>query len=381
MHGKSSVDINTLVATAEHEHTGALFSAADQSWMQLALALAKRGLGRVSPNPMVGCVIVRNGQKIAQGWHARVGAEHAEVAALRNCSESTEGATLYVNLEPCCHHGRTPPCVQAILQAQIARVVVAQVDPNPQVSGAGIKELRAHGVQVDVGCEAVAARSLNVIFNHNMQHARPFVVAKWAMSLDGKMVANYDDTRNITSSATQQQAHYWRQACDAILIGVNTLINDDPQLNSRYIADDVAPRHPLRLVLDTSARSPLHAKMLAADAPGKTILLSGPQVDMNLQQELQKRGHDLWQCQLNADGSIALPQLLARLQQHNIHSLLVEGGVQVRDAFLSADLVDQLAVYVAPCVIAGLAQKQYWNNVQAVELADDFCLLAQKLGE
>ena len=240
----------------------------DQEYMALALDLAKRGAGWTSPNPMVGAVIVKDGQIIAQGWHARCGDLHAERAALAACTGDPTGATMYVTLEPCCHHGRQPPCTEAILQAGIARVVVGSGDPNPLVAGKGLDILREHGVQVTEGVLAEECRALNHVFFHFIQTGKPYVVLKYAMTLDGKLAAYTGASQWITGEAARRHVHTQRNRYRAIMVGVGTVLADDPLLTCRMESG----KNPVRVICDTHLRTPLDSKIVQTAAQVPTIL-------------------------------------------------------------------------------------------------------------
>ena len=312
--------------------------------MARALELAERGLYTTDPNPRVGCVLVRDGRVVGEGWHARAGEPHAEVMALRATAGRAQGAVAYVTLEPCCHTGRTPPCVNALIAAGIARVVCAAVDPNPRVAGGGIKHLEAAGIAVTVGLLAEGARALNIGFFSRFEHGRPFIRLKLAMSLDARTAPSEGGSAWITGEASRADVQMWRARSSAILTGAGTVRVDDPRLDVRL---DYGPwvRQPLRVVLDTDLTCPPTSKVFhdgralifaASDAPerGRIPERSG----MSLRTERVPR----------AGRGLDLEAVLARLVLLEINELLVECGPRLAAAFLEANLVDELILYVAP---------------------------------
>lgn len=321
-------------------------------YMRRALELAAQARGRTSPNPMVGAVIVRQGQVVGQGYHQRAGTPHAEVHALREAGERARGAVLYVNLEPCAHHGRTPPCTEAIIAAGLAEVHMAMLDPNPRVNGRGRAALEAAGIRTVVGECAAEAGELNEVFGTYITAGRPFVLAKFACSLDGKIATRTGESRWISGADSRQRVHQLRDTVDAILVGANTVIADDPQLTTRLPnREDV--RHPLRVVLDSRGRVPLQSQVLDPSLPGRTLLAATPALPEERRQALQARGVECLLLPPDAHGRVALPALLAELGRRQVSSLLVEGGGTVLEAFFRARLVDKVLAFVAPLIIGG----------------------------
>lgn len=314
---------------------------ADARWMRRCLELAARARGRTSPNPMVGAVIVRDGRVLAEGWHHAPGLAHAEVDALSQVDGSAAGATMYVNLEPCCHHGRTPPCTDAILRSGVRRVVVGMVDPFPQVSGKGIALLRDAGLQVDVGVEESAARELNLGFVRAQEQGRPAVLLKAGLSLDGRIADAFGHSRFITSPQARAAGHALRDACDAILVGRGTLQADDPVLTAR---DHPGGRDPLPVVLDSDLSIADNARLLRG--PVRPLLFCGPEAP---HRELAADVIRVPRGPAGLDLNAVLTSLLAR----GVHTLLVEGGGRVHRSFLDRGLVDRLHLFVAPMVLAG----------------------------
>lgn len=318
-----------------------------QDLMKRALCLAKRGQGRTSPNPMVGAVLVKDGRIVGEGFHPRAGEPHAEIFALRQAGEQARGATLYVNLEPCCYYGRTPPCTQSLIAAGVAEVHLAMFDPNPLVAGRGRAELEAAGIRTIVGEREAEARALNEIFAHWITTGRPFVIAKFAMSLDGKIATRTGDARWITAPAARHYVHRLRNQVDAILVGVETVIADDPLLTTRLEKADV--RHPLRVILDSTGRIPPTARVLDVALPGRTVIAATEVMPTERQQALMVEV-----LVLPADDErVSLTALLATLGQRQVTSLLVEGGGTVLGSFFAHGLVDKVLVFLAPLIIGG----------------------------
>jgi diaminohydroxyphosphoribosylaminopyrimidine deaminase/5-amino-6-(5-phosphoribosylamino)uracil reductase len=318
--------------------------------MARALRLAERGLFTTDPNPRVGCVIVRDGEVVGEGWHERAGAGHAEVNALAQAGEGARGATVYVTLEPCCHHGRTPPCTEALVAAGVARVVVGMEDPNPQVAGNGVQVLEAAGVEVTTGVLAAQAATINPGFIRRMQTGRPFVRCKLAMSLDGRTAMASGESRWITGEAARRDVHRLRARASAILSGIDTVLADNPSLNARL--DDVAVLQPLRVVLDTRLRLPPEAKLLGL--PGDTLVLTGT-ADAARTDALVAQGAEVVTLPLEGD-RLELTGMLQYLGEREINEIHVEAGPTLSGALLQAKLVDELVFYMAPHLMGNAAR-------------------------
>lgn len=314
----------------------------EEAWMRRALELAQRGRGAVEPNPMVGAVVVRDGMVVGEGYHMRYGQAHAEVHALAQAGELARGATLYVTLEPCCHFGKTPPCTDAILQAGIARVVVAMADPFPLVSGRGADLLRQAGVAVDIGlCEA-EARALNAPYLKLLGTGRPFVHAKWAMSLDGKIASRSGDSRWISGAESRRRVHTLRGQVDAVLVGAGTVRADDPLLTAR----PPGPRTATRIVLTTTADLPPTCQLLATARAVPVLVAHTQQVPSQRRAALESAG-----CELVRVSGVA--DLLDQLGRRRMTNVLVEGGAGLFAALVAERLIDTLHVFVAPKLIGG----------------------------
>lgn len=321
-----------------------MFSEFDRTAMQRALALAARGLETTDPNPRVGCVIARGERIVGEGWHERAGEPHAEVAALRAAAAQAAGATVYVTLEPCAHQGRTAPCTLALTAARVARVVYATADPNPQVNGRGGEVLRAAGITVESGLLEQEARELNAGFIKRMQHGRPFVRVKLAMSLDGRSALANGASQWITSEAARADVQAWRARSSAILTGVGTVLADDPRLNVRLAGER---RQPLRVVLDTHLRTPQGARLLGGGGGEVLILTALASLDPTRAAALSAQGARVETLPAAAD-RLELPAVLDRLGELEANEVLVEAGATLAGEFVRQGLLDELLLYVAP---------------------------------
>ena len=322
----------------------------DERWMARALALAERGRGLCSPNPMVGAVVVSEGRLVGEGFHARAGGPHAEAEALRQAGDRARGATLYVTLEPCNHQGRTPPCVDAILSAGIRRVVVAAGDPNPRVRGGGARALRGAGLEVLSGCREDEARACNRVFLAAMERLRPHVTLKCAMTLDGKIAAVDRSARWITGEAARLEAHRLRSQSDAVMVGIGTVLADDPALTVRL--DPPWPREPLRIVVDSRARLPLAARLIDSGTPARAVVAVADEAPAERVARLEARGVTVLSCK-SRDGRVDPADLCARLFALDVTGVLLEGGSELNGAFIEAGLVDRVAIFIAPLLIGG----------------------------
>lgn len=318
-------------------------------FLQRALALARRGLGRTSPNPMVGAVLVKKGKIIGEGWHHRAGGPHAEIEALRAATENPQGATLYVSLEPCCTHGRTPPCTDAIIAAGIKSVVVATLDPNPAHCGKGLKILSAAGISVRSGLLAEREWQLNEAFRHWIVHRTPFVTVKAAMSLDGKIATRTGESKWITGPEARGCGMKLRVAADAILVGVKTIIADDPSLTVRQTGFE--DKRLRRIVLDPAARMPLRSKVVTDGFSSLTTVIAAQAAPARRLAALRKKVQ-VMEAPVE-DGRIDLQWLLKELGREQVTSLLVEGGGETNASFLLQRLAQRVAFFYAPSVIGG----------------------------
>lgn len=323
----------------------------DERYLRQALSLAERGVGWTSPNPLVGAVIVKDGRVIGEGWHVRCGELHAERHALTRCTEDPRGATMYVNLEPCCHQGRQPPCVDAIIEAGIARVVLGARDPNPSVAGQGIARIRRAGIQVTEGCLAEECRQINEVFFHYIQTKRPFLAMKYAMTQDGKIAAYTGASQWISGEESRRHAHALRNRYRGILVGVGTVLADDPMLNCRMEGG----RDPIRILCDSQLRTPLTAQVVRTAREIPTILATC------CTEEARQAPYREAGCTVIVtpprDGSVDLSLLMQELGQREIDSVLLEGGGTLNWSALQQGLVQKVYTYIAPKLLGGAGAK------------------------
>lgn len=319
----------------------------DERFMRMALELARTALGQTSPNPLVGAVIIKDGTVVGMGAHLKAGEPHAEVHALRMAGERAAGATMYVTLEPCSHHGKTPPCADAVIEAGISRVVVAVLDPNPLVAGRGVDKLRDAGLKVTTGVCEREARQLNEVFFHAITTKRPFVTVKTASTLDGKIASVTGHSRWITGEAARAQVHELRRQHDAILVGVGTVLADDPELTSR-LDGQLYGRQPVRVVLDSRLRTPLDARLVQGRA-APTWIVTTADSPADKREELSACGVTL----IVLEGPLTVDKVLEALGERGITSLLVEGGAGVNGSFLQARAIQKVVSYVSLKLIGG----------------------------
>lgn len=328
-----------------------MFSSTDHEYMAQALRLAEKGLYTTTPNPRVGCVIVRDGKVVGTGWHERAGEPHAEIHALARAGELARGATVYVTLEPCSHHGRTPPCAEALIKAGVGRVVVAMVDPNPQVAGAGLAQLQRAGIRTDVGLLEKESRELNTGFVSRMTCGRPWLRLKVAASLDGKTALNNGVSQWITGAAARRDVHRLRARSCAVLTGIGTVLADDPMLNVREVETS---RQPLRVVVDSALRMPPTAKMLTA---GETLVVttSGDQAKAG---RLREAGAEVLVLP-PLDGRVDLARMLDELGRRGINEMMVEAGAGLNGVLVRQSLVDEFVIYFAPLLLGDRARGMF----------------------
>ena len=319
------------------------FSAVDHGMMARALQLAERGMWTTTPNPRVGCVLTRDGEVIGEGWHEKAGEPHAEVNALRAAGERARGATAYVTLEPCSHHGRTPPCAEALVAAGVSRVVAAMSDPNPLVAGKGLAMLRAAGIEATIGLLEDEARELNIGFVSRMTRGRPWLRLKAAASLDGKTALNNGVSQWITGPDARRDGHRWRARACAVLTGIGTVRDDDPQL---LVRDVETTRQPLRVVVDSRLETPLSARILQ----GGPVLVAVAVDDEKRANLLRAAGAEVLLLP-NAAGKVELKDLLEELGRRGINEVHAEAGFKLNGSLLREGLVDELLLYLAPCLI------------------------------
>lgn len=335
-----------------------------ETYMRRALELAESAMGHTSPNPMVGCVVVKDGKIVAEGCHERYGEFHAERNALTKCAEDVSGAELYVTLEPCCHHGKTPPCTDIIIEKKIRKVYVGSVDPNPRVAGNGLKILKDHGIAVETGILEEECLLLNEIFFHYIRTGMPFVAMKYAMTLDGKIASFSGDSRWVTGEKAREHVHFLRKKYFAIMVGVDTVIADDPMLNCR-IADGV---DPVRVICDTHLRIPFESQIVKSADRIKTIVAYAGDVDEGKKKKLETTGVELLR---TGDGTqVSLPLLFQEMGARKMDSVLVEGGGTLHGTLLNSGLVNRVYAYIAPKLVGGSAAKSPVEGKGIEKMAD-----------
>ncbi|MBN2091926.1 bifunctional diaminohydroxyphosphoribosylaminopyrimidine deaminase/5-amino-6-(5-phosphoribosylamino)uracil reductase RibD [candidate division KSB1 bacterium] len=320
---------------------------ADIKFMQIAIGLAQKGRGRVSPNPMVGAVIVKNNEIIGQGYHHAFGEDHAEVDAIKNAQQEIKGATMYVTLEPCCFYGKTPPCVNRLIEEQVKRVVIGTIDPDPRVNQKGIQILKSHGIEVGFSPLATECQALIEAYSHHRQYGIPFTTLKFAQTLDGQIATHEGHSQWISSPSARKLAHQLRKENDAVMIGTGTAAHDNPQLNLRLVAGE----NPKRIVLDAQLRLPLDLNIFQAVDIEKTIVVTTANAPQKKLEQLQQIGVQVIQTKLNQTGQIDLLQLWYQLGATGITSLLVEGGSALITSILKYQLANRLIVAVAPMIL------------------------------
>ncbi|HEU4683393.1 MAG TPA: bifunctional diaminohydroxyphosphoribosylaminopyrimidine deaminase/5-amino-6-(5-phosphoribosylamino)uracil reductase RibD [Nitrospira sp.] len=331
----------------------------DLHYMRAALRLAAKGRGTTSPNPMVGALVLNRGRIVGRGFHLRPGLPHAEILALNQAGKRARGATLYVTLEPCCHRNkRTPPCVPAVLQSGVRRVVVAMTDPNPAVRGRGLAALRRGGLRVQSGVAAEMAEALNKAYCHWVTMKRPFVTLKAGMTLDGQIATASGESRWITGMRARRDVHTLRAQTDAVMTGIGTVLTDDPSLNARTgpQLDRPAARQPLRVVVDSRLRIPERARVLSQQRVAKTLLATTVSASSAKRRSLERRGIETVVLPA-AEGRVSLPALMKELGRRGVTSVLLEGGGELNAAMLRAKLVDRVRFYIAPTLLGGTNAK------------------------
>jgi len=337
----------------------------DEFYMKRALQLARKGEGWVSPNPMVGSVIVKNDRIIGEGYHRKFGEAHAEINALNGAKESAEGSTIYVSLEPCSHYGKTPPCVERLVACRPMRVVIGTTDPNPLVAGRGIEILKHNGIEVTVGVLEEACREINESFLKFIQFRIPFVTLKYAQTLDGRIATSTGHSRWISSPPSRRFAHRLRHAHDAILVGIGTVLSDDPELTVRLVRGT----NPLRIVLDSRLRIPLTARILQEQDQAKTLMVTTDHADRKKLSQLNDRGIETLILPVESSGRIDLNRLLRELGSRGIASVLVEGGSGILTALMAQNLADRLIAIIAPKISGRGIEAVGQLNITSMEKA------------
>lgn len=356
----------------------------DEFYMRLALELAAKARGQTGVNPVVGCVIVKDGRIVGIGSHLRRGEAHAEVHALRMAGDEARGAVVYVTLEPCSHYGRTPPCADRLIEAGVSRVVAAALDPNPKVAGSGLAKLRDAGIETASGVLEAEARSLNEAFEKYIRTGLPFVTLKAGATLDGRLAARSGDSRWVTGSKAREAVHTLRHRHDAIMIGAGTAAADDPSLTTRTPAGGL---HPIRVVMDSRLRLPLHRKLFR-DGEAPTIVLAAANADPAKRQALEAAGVEVIACPAaGPDGRIDLRAAMQALGEREIGSVLLEGGGKLNGAMLEAGLIDKAVIFFAPKIVgsggtalfdfpgpAKMAEAFRLERVEIEQYGEDWCI-------
>ena len=332
------------------------FSNADQRYMERALELAKLGEGSTSPNPMVGAVVVKDGKIVGEGYHQKYGGPHAEVFALKEAGEKAIGADIYVSLEPCSHYGKTPPCAQKLINTGIKRAVIAMVDPNPEVAGRGIEMLREAGIEVELGLLKEEAQNLNEIFLKYIKSDYPFVYLKKAQTLDGYIASSSGDSKWITNSAARLEGHKLRHRVDAIMVGIGTVLADNPSLTARLESKNGID--PIRIILDPLLEIPLTAKIINQKSTAKTLIITSDNLNNSAAQIkkeklLKKKQVEILTFETDNTNYFNLKKLLIELRDRKISSVLVEGGAKLSHTFLKENLVDKFYYFIAPKIYGG----------------------------
>ncbi|MFK8067784.1 MAG: bifunctional diaminohydroxyphosphoribosylaminopyrimidine deaminase/5-amino-6-(5-phosphoribosylamino)uracil reductase RibD [Gammaproteobacteria bacterium] len=320
------------------------FSNSDQKYMNRAIQVARKGLYTTHPNPRVGCVLVKNDQIIGEGYHRKSGERHAEVNALDHAGAAANGAICYVTLEPCCHHGKTPPCTDALIEAGIGEIFIGMKDPNPLVAGKGIAALEAAGIKVTTGICTKQAEGLNPGFIKRMKSGLPYIRIKIGASLDGRTAMASGESQWITSEASRKDVQKWRARSSAVVTGIETILADDPSLNVRDPELDIASRQPIRVVLDSHNRFPANSKM--CELPGETLVMTTKKTDQKNRIQIDS----------NIDQKVDLEKAMGKLAEKEINEVLVEAGSTLSGAFIQAGLVDELIIYLAPKFLGSAAK-------------------------
>jgi diaminohydroxyphosphoribosylaminopyrimidine deaminase/5-amino-6-(5-phosphoribosylamino)uracil reductase len=320
--------------------------------MNKAIELSKKGIGFVNPNPLVGAIIVKKGKIIGEGYHKKYGHNHAEINALNSCRESLKGATMYVSLEPCCHYGKTPPCVEAIIESGIEEVVIGMKDPNPLVAGKGINYLIQNGIKVTYGILEEDIKKLNKIFIKYITTNKPYCILKTAMTLDGKIATVSGDSKWISNEKSREYVHKIRHQVSSIMVGIGTIIADNPSLTTRLNNNEGV--NPTRIIVDTKCRIPLDAKVISEK--GNTIIATTDDAPLEKRKELERKGVCI-QLINKKDGKVDLEKLVCKLGEMGIDSILLEGGSELNYSALNTGIVDEVIAFIAPKIIGGKEAK------------------------
>lgn len=343
-----------------------------EDYMRRALELSRNGMGHTSPNPMVGCVIVKDGRIIGEGWHEYCGGLHAERNALKNCTEDAAGAELYVTLEPCCHYGKTPPCTEAIIEHRIKKVYVGCMDPNPRVAGKGLRILEEHGIETETGILEAECRRVNEVFFHYITRKTPFVAMKYAMTLDGRIAAVTGDSKWVTGEEARVHVHMLRKRYTGIMAGIGTVLADDPMLNCRT-EEGV---DPIRIICDSRLRIPMDSRLVKTAGEIPLIVAGTPRLWNSAEEEkarlLEQAGVKILRTPYR--NGVDLPALMEQLGQEGIDGILLEGGAQLNASALEAGIVQRVYAYIAPKLIGGALAKGPVGGEGIARMKDALCL-------
>lgn len=346
-------------------------------YMQLAIELAKKGIGFVNPNPLVGAVIVKEDRIIGEGYHTKFGALHAEREALKHCVEDPKGATMYVTLEPCCHYGKTPPCTEAIIESGISKVIVGSFDPNEKVAGKGIAILREHGIEVVTGVCEEECLELNEVFFYYIQTHLPYVVMKYAMTIDGKIATYSGKSKWITGAAARKRVHQDRNRYMGIMVGIGTVLQDNPLLTCRNLNErNLCGRNPVRIICDTSLKIPMESQVIQTIEEAPTWIATCSNNFEKIEQ-LRAKGCEVLQFEREKDGKVPLKNLMKVLGERGIDSILLEGGGTLNWNALEEGIVQKVDAYIAPKIFGGVGSKTPVEG-KGVDLPSDGVLLKQK---
>jgi len=319
----------------------------DSYYMGIAIRLARRGAGKAGPNPMVGAVIVANGNIIGQGYHKKCGDHHAEINAINSAKKNIKGSTFYITLEPCSHYGRTPPCIDALIRENPGRVVVGSLDPNPEVNGKGIKILRSKGIKVDVGICESDCMQLNEHYFKFIKTGMPYITVKYAQTLDGRIATKSGDSQWISSEASRRYVHRLRSINQGIMVGAGTVVADNPQLTVRHVRG----KNPFRIIVDSKLRVPIKSSVLTDANACLTIIATTSDAPAAKIAAVKKQGAEIWVVKKERDGRVSLRDLLRKLGKREIMSVLVEGGSEIITSLLKAGLVDKMIIPIAPMIV------------------------------
>lgn len=338
----------------------------DKKYMELAIDLADKGMGKVNPNPLVGCIIVKNKRIIGKGYHAKIGEKHAEIKAIESAKESIEDSDVYVTLEPCSHYGKTPPCVDRLIEERVKNVFIGIEDPNPLVKGSGIKKLRDNGINVKTNILADKCKRQNEVFIKYIDEKKPFVVLKGGISLDGKIATKYGESKWITSEKSRIHSHNLRNKYSAIMVGINTVIEDNPRLNCRIKGGN----NPIRIIVDSKLRIPLNSNIVNSAEGIETIIATTKNIDLEKKRVLESKGIEV--LEVNDNKRVNLNSLMVLLGKKGIDSILIEGGGTLNFSALDAGIVDKIQLYISPQIIGGKESLSFIAGKGIENLKDSF---------